>query len=548
MLFSCFSRSIWISCCIAVLAEPQPQAPPESSGGIAGIAVDAQTKAPIRRAIITLSTVESSPQDAVAWTDANGRFWFSYLPPGRYQLRPRKDGYQGLAYGAKTATRPAGTIQLAAGETRADLVLRLQRTSSISGVVLGDDGEPVGYVLVAALRLGFQRQKRKLLPGPSANTDRDGRYRISGLAPGPYAVMVSSSYRVVSKLSSNASPKQPQSTQQYTFGTQYYPGTDQPESAAALELSPGQDAAEIDFRLTARPTVRLTGKLLVPPGFTTTDHVIITVMNGGLGNWNQLVVETRPPDFAFQLDNLLPGSYVVVAQASVGGKQYRGVQPIKLEPQGLEDLVVTMDPAIDLMGSVSVEGPDASKYVADSVTLISGDDFMPNSSQVRAKVNKDGTFKLTGVLPGIWDIDARPLPPGGYIKSMSLGDHDVLTKDMVIRSSTTATLKVVLSTQAARLDGTVTQGPGALVVLAPEAKLRHVQSFYRFAFADEKGHFEIKGATPGRYLLYAFEDVDQQSIQDPNFLRPFESAGVPITLSEGPNQTQKLSLLPGVKK
>ena len=270
----------------------------------------------------------------------------SYLPPGRYQLRPRKDGYQGLAYGAKTATRPAGTIQLAAGETRADLVLRLQRTSSISGVVLGDDGEPVGYVLVAALRLGFQRQKRKLLPGPSANTDRDGRYRISGLAPGPYAVMVSSPYRVVSKFSSNASPKQPQSTQQYTFGTQYYPGTDQPESAAALELSPGQDAAEIDFRLTARPTVRLTGKLLVPPGFTTTDHVIITVMNGGLGNWNQLVVETRPPDFAFQLDNLLPGSYVVVAQASVGGKQYRGVQPIKLEPQGLEDLVVTMDPAM----------------------------------------------------------------------------------------------------------------------------------------------------------------------------------------------------------
>src|SRR3989442_674224 len=47
----------------------------DSSGGvIAGSVIDAGTNSPIRRAIITLSTVEAQPQDAVAWTDANGRF------------------------------------------------------------------------------------------------------------------------------------------------------------------------------------------------------------------------------------------------------------------------------------------------------------------------------------------------------------------------------------------------------------------------------------------------------------------------------------------
>ena len=74
----------------------ETQAQTASTGGvIAGIAVDASSNSPIRRAIITLSTVEAQPQDAVAWTDANGRFSFGYLPPGRYQLRAMKDGYQG---------------------------------------------------------------------------------------------------------------------------------------------------------------------------------------------------------------------------------------------------------------------------------------------------------------------------------------------------------------------------------------------------------------------------------------------------------------------
>src|SRR2546422_944412 len=50
--------------CLALCA----QAPP--NGVIAGIVLDGERNAPIHRAIVTLSTVEARPQDAVAWTDA----------------------------------------------------------------------------------------------------------------------------------------------------------------------------------------------------------------------------------------------------------------------------------------------------------------------------------------------------------------------------------------------------------------------------------------------------------------------------------------------
>ena len=54
----------------------------------------------------------------------------------------------------------------------------------------------------------------------------------------------------------------------------------------------------------------------------------------------------------------------------------------------------------------------------------------------------------------------------------------------------------------------------------------------------------MKGLTPGNYKLFAFEEFDPQSIEDPEFLRPFEQAGISLTLREGDNPPQKLRMIP----
>lgn len=97
--------------CLVTLAQTPSLAP--ASGGIAGVVLEGDN-APGRQAIVTLSSVETSPQDAVAWTDGNGRFLFSNLPAGRYQLRASKSGYEPAVYGSKTARIPAGIIKLGA--------------------------------------------------------------------------------------------------------------------------------------------------------------------------------------------------------------------------------------------------------------------------------------------------------------------------------------------------------------------------------------------------------------------------------------------------
>jgi hypothetical protein len=270
-------------------------------------------------------------------------------------------------------------------------------------------------------------------------------------------------------------------------------------------------------------------------------------MSQDLGNRMVMGAGAGPPEYNFSGLQLAPGSYIILAQATIDGKQYRGSQAIELGPQGLHDIAIPIEASIDLTGTVSFEGPEAGKYAASFVSLVPGDDAQWNMPPLRANVNKDGSFKISGVPPGIWDINAGPIPSSGYIKSMRLGDQDVLTEDMTIRPTTSEPLKIVFSTRAATFQGDVLQGDQptrAVVLLAPEAKLRHMIGFYRFATADEKGHFEINRARPGEYRLFAFEDLDQRSIQDPDFLKPFERYGMPVTLREGPNDSQKLSLIP----
>lgn len=547
MRLSAFRASVGLSCSLAIGAFAQTSPPAAASGNIGGIVLAAAENSPIRRAVVTLSTVEAQPQDAVAWTDANGRFSFGYLPPGRYQLRVTKDGYQPAAYnGAGNPNRPPATIQLAASESRSDLILHMKLISSISGVVLDEDGDPLPNVQVVVMKPAFQRGRRKLIQGPMAMTDSTGHYHLSGLVGGQYAVAANSMNRPAVKIHPEATAGEPH--QQYSYGVQYYPAADRADAATLIAVQPGQEISQIDFRLQARPAASISGKIIMPASAGSVKEVSVRMTSQDFGN-RMVGAGAPPPDYNFNFGGpqLAPGSYIILAQATIDGKQYRGSQAIELGPQGLHDIAIRIEASIDLAGSVSVEGPDAGKYAASFVSLVPGDDVPWNGQPLRANVNKDGSFKITGVPPGIWDINAGPIPPTGYIKSMRLGDQDVLTEDMTLRPSTSEALKIVFSTHAAKLEGDVFQGDQptrAVVLLAPEAKLRHMIGFYRIATADEKGHFEINRARPGDYRLFAFDDLDQQSIQDPDFVKPFERYGVAVTLREGPNDPQKLSLIP----
>lgn len=539
MLLPLFRVLIALALCLAVCGQ---SAPP--SGTIAGMVIDGNNIGPIRRAIVTLSTVETQPQDAVAWTDGNGRFAFGYLPSGRYELRVSKTGYQTTAFGSDAPRRPPTVIQLGAGETRGDFVFRLQPVTSILGSVTDQDGDPVGGVQVSAMRWGWRRQKRALLRGPSTRSDGSGRYRLTGLPAGQFVILAApQQFRQFARIQPEAVAGQPEP--QESLALQYYPGTDRAESASLIAVEPGHEYPQIDFHLTVERRALVEGKIVKPPGVTNFEKTSVTVFRKDSPDGITSLGAPVAPDLSFHTNPLQPGSYVLVAQGTGDGKRFRGVLPIDLGSEDRHDLSVPVEASVDLSGTVTVEGPEAEKFPANFVNLIAGDDISPNGPPLRGVVAKDGSFKIADVPPGVWDINPGPVPPGGYIKAMHLGDQDVLTEEMVIQPTTRAALKIVIGTRAATVHGDVElsgRPTRPVVLLAPEYRLRNVFSFYRYASADTNGHFEIKGTPPGTYQLFVLDEFDPQSIPDPDFQKTLESGGVTVTLREGDNSPVKLGV------
>jgi protocatechuate 3,4-dioxygenase beta subunit len=544
-------RFVWM-CTVSVwlaaprLALPQaPAEPPPAFAAISGVILNDATGAPIRRAAVTLVTLDTTPLEALTFSEANGAFGFNTIPPGKYRLRVEMSGFQRAWFGAATATRAPGTLKLAAGDFRYGITFRLRPLGSISGVVLDPDGDPVPNVQLRLLKSAWDRLKPSYRYVGFAGTDDRGRYRFHNVPAGQYIVMAAQTYTPA--LTIQPEVVAGQNAAQKMYAVQFYPSASHFSAAAPVQLAGGQDLDGIEFHLTAQTVATLHGKVVVPSDFPADAHLQITVYSQEVpGNpYQSNGTRASPPNFEFQVPNLIAGTYQIVASFSAGDRDYRATEHIEVPPGGL-DLTLHPDRGIELAGRVDLEGGSSTGPL--QVSLIPAGD-PPGRRRIQVEAHADGTFVLPDVVPGIWDIGVRPVPPGGYIKAMRLGDRDVLTEDMTIDSGTREPLRLIVSTRGAVVSGTVAVPPGvarsprAVMLLAPVGKYANVLSFYAHASSDDSGHFEFTGVTPGRYRLYAFEEMEPSAYEDPNFLKPFESIAEPFDVAEGAHVERQAEII-----
>jgi hypothetical protein len=167
----------------------------------------------------------------------------------------------------------------------------------------------------------------------------------------------------------------------------------------------------------------------------------------------------------------------------------------------------------------------------------------------------DGTFTLSGV-PAAGDYrvivapiltsatppDSTPtvIPPAFqnlYVKSIRMGDVDVLNDRLHLETLPREPMIIVIGSNPGRIEGRVVNDrqqavSGTTVVLIHDNGLRYRVN-EKTAFSDASGHFEFQGVPPGNYKLFSWETVEPGSWQDPDFMRPFESRGVPVHVDEG---------------
>lgn len=219
-------------------------------------------------------------------TDNQGRFAIRNVAAGTYALVLQTNGYVLSAYGHQ---RPGGVtreIVLEKDQRIDNVVLKAWRNGAIAGVMTDEAGEPMPGVLVRALRREFVRGRAVLTSTfTSSRTDDRGEYRLGGLTPGDYAVVVASPafsapiagsapIRSAVVLSADGFgllsargltlPSAAAATSMYP--TTFYPSVPDATRAGIISLRSGETRAGVDIAMRPVAAVRVSGTVVAPDG------------------------------------------------------------------------------------------------------------------------------------------------------------------------------------------------------------------------------------------------------------------------------------------
>lgn len=532
-------------------ASPAPQAQsaentkPEERCTLEG-AVQSMAGEPLKKVNLILRGANPSPGATrltyMAVSDAAGHFLIQDVEPGNYNLSADRSGFVTQQYGAKGPSIAGTRLTLTKSQKLKDLDFKLTPQGVITGRVLDEDGDPVQNVSIQLVRSMYFRGRKQWMPSSGANTNDLGEYRIFGVAPGRY--LLSATYRL-----NMFSMEQTVGGPTEAYAPTYYPAAAAPDMAAAIEVTPGAQLRGMDVRLQKTRTVDVRGRVT---GFSPTAQMVMIRLQPKSDVYMMYMPQGMATPFNesgdFVIPNVVPGSYVITAMMSQDGKSLSARAPLEVGNAPIRGVSLQLEPGASINGRIGIEGtgtPAPNVRVSlqpHSVTM-----FGPGVQG--GLVKEDRSFSLSNVQPDSYQIRVMGLPDGGYVKSVRFGDNDVTDAPLDLTSGVPAgELSVTIAMSAAQLTGSVQNEKNdpvtnGFVVLIPEGKRREIDTSHSTTNTDQYGNYSLKGVAPGEYRLFAFDNIDAGSYQDPEWLKPFESKGERLSIKENDQKTVQLKLV-----
>jgi len=340
--------------------EPATRQTVTPMSAISGVVTDAITKRHLAGATVSLrvdaqtAALLRPPPVMQTLTDEKGRFVFWPLEArAGYYLNASAIGYSDGGYGRDAGSDSGRRVTLVDRQwfDRADVELR--RPGAISGRVLDERGDPVVGVLVRAMRVIHMAGRQQLAGGPTANTDDRGAYRIAGLQPGPYLIIVPSTQMaapaaalapLAAKMSGMPSAISPQTTADpmldidgvnrlvvgrhavppmsadgrlMAYPIAWHPGTPSAATATIVEVGHG-DRTGVDVRLQPTRAVTVSG-MVEGPGDVIAKMTLrlVPAGNEGLGLGAETATALVAPNGSFTFLNVPAGEYMLDARGTM---------------------------------------------------------------------------------------------------------------------------------------------------------------------------------------------------------------------------------------
>ena len=511
---------------------------------VSGLVVNLEGSAPLPSSTVRLQSIDDHTRAFSGVTDLGGRFEVKGIDPGRYRLRVIRNGYVTQEYGQRTPNDPGAVLALSPGQDLKDLLFRLVPAAVISGRIQNENGDPLPWVRVSALRATYTRGKRTLSSEVTVVSNDLGEYRLFGLRPGRY--FVSAIYRPGQRLEPGEDDEDAADAGKSGYVPTYYPNSTDPAKGVAITIKTGEEVSSTDFLLEPTTVYSIRGHVNYFAARRNAANVILALepRSAGLG-WSvpprQSLVDK--PDGAFEIQNVLPGSYTLTAFWFDEGRRYQARQSVDITNIDAEGLQLNLSPGMDIRGVINWDPrPGLDK---DPLTVSVRPVGTAFAYGAQARVATNGLFSLRDVSEGLYRLSTSGQTQDCYLKSIRYAGMEVSDDEFNVIRGTQAILEVTISSRGAHIQGMVTDADGlpavgAWVALVPDDA--HLNEFHLFKqrTTDQYGRYDIRGIAPGDYKLFSWEQVEQNAWEDPDFLKQFGSKGQSISLQEGDGKSMDL--------
>ena len=485
-----------------------------------------------------------------ARTNAEGRFAFTEIPAGTFEVVATKAGYEAAkpndAVVPPLAAFAAGrSVDVHDGETINRVDIELRRMATVSGLLYDDRGDPVQGANVQLLKVRYERGHRRLVAAGAATASDDrGAYRIFDVRSGQFVVTAAVGGVAAADLPG--------------YARTYFPGSIDPRSAQFVSVGPSQDVVGIDFGLEAARTARVAGTMLGADGAPTMAGRLELRPNGSAGEIAaQPVGASIKPDGSFEFPNVPPGAYLIYAEKSRSQPSIEGdfsATPVNVNGDDVTGLTIQAPPGSTIAGRITFETIDRDHLPPFRSVLVSPlpvDRDLAPGNIADPEVHDDGTFVMQGIT-GTRRIVPTRLPEGWALREVRVNGIDVTDRPLTFggREQSLNDVEVLLTDRVGEISGTLLDGDGRVVsgsfvvAMAMDRELRYPESrLLRRAAPDASGAFRIASLSAGAYYVVGVRAVPidgEDAWQDATFLDSMTPAAISVTVHDG--EAQRIAL------
>jgi protocatechuate 3,4-dioxygenase beta subunit len=399
------------------------------------------------------------------------------------------------------------------------------------------EGVPV-YALEVVFRAGMDR----LVPTSAATrlTDDLGRFRLYGLAPGEYYVVVSPGSFGLDGINRSA--------EREGYAMTFVPGSPDLASASRLSVGAAQEVETGDVTLLQIRFVEITGRLVDETGRPLPDYGV-RLLPGPTAAVGLFTEATTTADGTFTFKGLGPGMYSI--QTAPTGSQPLRFASAVVSVGERTSIVLVARPGRTVRGVIELEGGAKLVYrPADLDITPMPVDFSasPLGVGARGSVNSDSTFELVDVW-GPQRILVDRTPAGTGLKAILVGGEDVTDRAIDFDKIESRQLRIILTNRVATLQGVVRDGNGHpvpdcdVIMFPPDRESWDLVSrFVRRTMTDSAGRFVFASVMPGDYRVAAIRELPITRWRQREFLDEVQGSSIGIAVSEG--QLNRVELVP----